>query len=94
MRDALRREISAADGNEVSFVATLDADRIITAVRVVARGTVDRVLALPGVARAGEMLLHNHPSGHLEPSMADLSVAARAHDDLSLIHISEPTRPY
>lgn len=81
MRDALRREISAADGNEVSFVATLDADRVITAVRVVARGTVDRVLALPGVARAGEMLLHNHPSGHLEPSMADLTVAARAHDD-------------
>ncbi len=27
------------------------------------------------------MLLHNHPSGQLEPSMADLSVAARAHDD-------------
>ncbi len=38
------------------------------------------VLALPGAARRGEMLLHNHPSGHLEPSGADLNVAARLHD--------------
>ena len=43
-------------------------------------GTVDMVLALPGVARRGEMLLHNHPSGRLEPSVADLNVAAQLHD--------------
>ena len=48
--------------------------------RAVARGTVDCVLALPGVASRGEMLLHNHPSGALEPSGADLMVAARLHD--------------
>ena len=54
--------------------------RIVDA-RVVARGTVDAVLALPGIARRGEMLLHNHPSGVLEPSGADLAVAARLHDD-------------
>ncbi len=65
----------------MSFVATLDADGMVAAVRAVARGTVDMVLALPGVARRGEMWLHNHPSGVLEPSMADLSIAARAHDD-------------
>ena len=40
--------------------------------RVVARGDVASVLALPGFAKAGEMLLHNHPSGNLEPSDADL----------------------
>jgi ATP-dependent DNA helicase DinG len=80
-RELLRREIRAAGGNEVSFVATIDAEGVVTSARPVARGTVDMVLALPGVARRGEMLLHNHPSGRLEPSMADLSVAARAHDD-------------
>jgi len=42
---------------------------------------VDAVLALPGVAQRGEMLLHNHPSGFLEPSGADLHVAARLHDE-------------
>ncbi len=47
---------------------------------MVARGDVASVLALPGFARAGELLLHNHPSGGLEPSEPDLQVAARMHD--------------
>ncbi len=76
----LAAEIAAAGGREVSFVAQVDAAGAIAAVRTVARGTVDQVLALPGVAGRGEMMLHNHPSGRLEPSMADLSVAARLHD--------------
>jgi len=54
---------------------------VIVSARVIARGTVDAVLAFPGVAQRGEMLLHNHPGGHLEPSQADLSIAVRAHDD-------------
>jgi ATP-dependent DNA helicase DinG len=76
----LARQIAEAGGREVSFVATLDAEGRVLEARAVARGTVDQVLALPGVAARGEMLLHNHPSGTLEPSMADLSVAARLHD--------------
>lgn len=76
----LASEIAAAGGREVSFVASVDASGRLLEARTVARGTVDRVLALPGVAARGEMLLHNHPSGVLEPSMADLSVAARLHD--------------
>jgi ATP-dependent DNA helicase DinG len=73
-------EIAAAGGREVCFVATVDAGGIIIAARTVARGRVDEVLALPGIADRGEMLLHNHPGGWLEPSPADLSVAARLHD--------------
>jgi ATP-dependent DNA helicase DinG len=38
------------------------------------------VLALPAGASRGEILLHNHPSGVLEPSAADLNVAAHLHD--------------
>ena len=81
VRDHIRGEIAAAHGREVSFVASFDGDGLIVAAEVVARGTVDAVLALPGAARRGEMLLHNHPSGVLEPSGADLAVAARLHDD-------------
>lgn len=80
VRDAVAREIAAARGREVCFVATVDAAGGLATVRVVARGTPDMVLALPGFAARGEMLVHNHPSGHLEPSAADLSVAARLHD--------------
>jgi ATP-dependent DNA helicase DinG len=80
VRAGLAAEIAAAGGREVSFVAEVDRDGVITGARPVARGTVDMVLALPGVAGRGEMLLHNHPSGRLEPSGADLNVAARLHD--------------
>jgi ATP-dependent DNA helicase DinG len=80
VRSCLAREIAAAEGREVSFFAEVDRDGVITAARVAARGTVEMVLALPGAAARGEMLLHNHPSGVLEPSAADLNVAARLHD--------------
>lgn len=73
-------EVRAAGGREVSFVAEVDAGGQVTSVRAVARGTVAMVLALPGVAERGQMLLHNHPGGNLEPSEADLGVAARLHD--------------
>lgn len=76
----LSDQIAAAGGREVTFVATLDAEGTVVGARAVARGTGDAVLALPGVARRGEMLLHNHPSGRLGPSAADLDVAARLHD--------------
>jgi len=80
VRAYLAAEIAAAGGREVSFVAEVDRDGVVTGARAIARGTVDMVLALPGVARQGEMLLHNHPGGRLDPSGADLNVAARLHD--------------
>lgn len=80
VRVRIADEIRAARGREVCFVGTVDAAGAITAIRPVARGTAEEVLALPGIADRGEMLLHNHPSGLLEPSPADLSIAARLHD--------------
>ncbi len=76
----MRTSISLAGGNEVCFVAALDDDGVIVKARAVARGTVRSVLALPGFGEPGEMLLHNHPSGVLTPSEADLDTAARVHE--------------
>ncbi|HEY0996484.1 MAG TPA: helicase C-terminal domain-containing protein [Gemmatimonadaceae bacterium] len=78
---AIRGAIRLAGGREVCFVGTVDDEGVVQSARVVARGDPMRVLALPGFAARGEMLIHNHPSGLLEPSDADLSVAARVHDD-------------
>lgn len=76
---AVRTAIKLAGGNEVCFVCAVDDDGVIVKVRVVARGDVRSVLAMPGVAEQGEMLLHNHPSGDVSPSEADLDVASRVH---------------
>ena len=80
VRDYLAQEIDHAGGREVCFVASVAKDGRLVEARAVARGTPDMVLALPGIARRGEMVLHNHPTGLLEPSHADLNVAARFHD--------------
>ena len=80
IRAYLANQISLAGGREVCFVAQIDRDGVITGARALARGTADMVLALPGGACRGEALLHNHPSGLLEPSGADLNIAARLHD--------------
>lgn len=80
VREMLAREIAGAGGREVFFVAAVGEDGVITSARPVARGTIDTVLALPGVAEKGMMVLHNHPSGDLEPSQADLTVAARTYE--------------
>lgn len=68
-----------AGGREVCFVCQVDEEGTVVSARVVARGDVRAVLALPGFAERGEMLVHNHPSGLLEPSDADLEVAARVY---------------
>ncbi len=75
--ELLRREIARAHGNEVCFVAKVDEDGRVHDPRVVARGTVDAVLALVKAPEGGGLLIHNHPSGVLTPSEADFEVAAR-----------------
>src|SRR5436309_15043713 len=77
---AIRASIRLAGGREVCFVCTANDAGVLQTARVVARGDVRSVLALPGFATRGEMLVHNHPSGRLEPSEQDLEVAARVHD--------------
>ena len=78
---AIRGAIFMAGGREVCFVGTVDDDGAIATARVVARGDATSVLALPGFAQRGELLIHNHPSGVLDPSEPDLQVAAGLHDN-------------
>jgi ATP-dependent DNA helicase DinG len=78
---AMRAAIALSGGREVCFVCGVDDDGVIQTARVASRGNIESVLALPGFARRGEMLVHNHPSGVLEPSGPDYDVAARVHED-------------
>ena len=78
---AIRAAIRLAGGREVCFACGLDSSGVVQTARVVSRGDIKSVLALPGFANRGEMLVHNHPSGLLEPSGPDYDIAARMHDD-------------
>ncbi len=79
-RDRIRAEIERAGGREVCFLADVDERRVVLEPRAVSRGNFEAVLAAAKDAREGGVMLHNHPSGTLEPSDADLGVAAALYE--------------
>lgn len=75
-RGAMAEAIAEAGGNEVFFAGSLDGKEQVDEVRVVARGSKGAVPAFLDAVGTREVVLHNHPSGNLEPSEADLSLAS------------------
>ena len=101
---AMRAAIDESDGAEVLFVCDTDSDMLVTAARVVARGAPEMVAAPMDHIRRGQIAIHNHPSGVLQPSAADVSVAAELADSgvgsyivnndvTELIVVCEPFEP-
>lgn len=74
--DALQEHIKNAGGNEVFCAGLPDETGMLTSVRVLARGHAEAVPALFAALALREVVLHNHPSGNLEPSDADLELAS------------------
>jgi ATP-dependent DNA helicase DinG len=75
--ELIRREIARARGNEVCFIARVAEGAEVVEPRVLARGHASAVLALVKDPPQPGLLIHNHPSGLLEPSEADFGVASR-----------------
>lgn len=75
-RLTLAREIEEADGSEILSAATIEPDGAWGSFRILARGTSDEAPAILRGLRPGDILLHNHPNGLLQPSNADLNVAS------------------
>ena len=75
--ELLRQAIREAGGNEVFFLGHTDATRQVIAIEVLARGSREAVPAILQACRHGDVVIHNHPSGDLSPSRADLEIAGR-----------------
>ena len=75
---AIAEEIRAADGNEVFVVGNLDGGGLVAEIFVAARGNESAAPVIQSAVDRAEVLIHNHPSGVLRPSSADLSVASQA----------------
>ncbi|MFW5694843.1 MAG: helicase C-terminal domain-containing protein [Alkalispirochaeta sp.] len=73
----MRREIAQSEGQEVLFVGHLDHEGMVSSVEVYARGNEAAVAAPAEFCERGDIVIHNHPSGVLRPSEADVSVASR-----------------
>ncbi|MBP3743565.1 MAG: DEAD/DEAH box helicase family protein [Treponema sp.] len=73
----MSRAIKEAGGNEVFFTATINSQGLVDSVKVGSRGKIDTVPVNFSDVRnpSSSVLIHNHPSGKLIPSYADLGVA-------------------
>ncbi len=77
----IREAIDEAGGDEIVVVGETDQELIVTSVAVVARGN-DEVAPAPrellthDLPKRGRVVIHNHPTGTLRPSQADVETAA------------------
>ena len=76
----IRESIEEAFGNEILVAGRLDEENRVAEVEVGARGSIGAVPALRPYLEGGDVVIHNHPSGVLEPSEADIQVASRLGD--------------
>jgi ATP-dependent DNA helicase DinG len=71
----LRQDILESDGNEVFCIGRTDAEQLVVDVEILARGNREAVPAILQACRPGDVIIHNHPSGQLQPSEPDLAIA-------------------
>ncbi len=72
----MRAAIAEAGGNEVFFLGRTDEMKLVVETEPLARGNRDAVAAIVVAASFGDVVIHNHPSGVLTPSPADIDVAS------------------
>jgi len=73
---SLRALIAEVSGAEVFAIGTVGAEGAVEELDPIAFGSWEAVPAPAQQARPGQVLIHNHPSGVLQPSNADIEVAS------------------
>lgn len=73
---SIRDAIEKTNGNEVFMVGRLDGEFLVTDIDVYAMGNKGAVPAILKEAKYGEVIIHNHPDGILDPSETDLEIAS------------------
>jgi len=76
-----RTAIAEAGGIELFAIGKVGPERQVTDLEVHCRGQIDAVPALLKRPRAGEVVIHNHPSGVVQASDADMRLAGLYGDD-------------
>ncbi len=78
VRKNLKEGIEDAGGNEVFFTGDIDEKGLVVRAKIGSRGTENTVPVNFFDACESSVLIHNHPSGNLKPSDADLAVASKS----------------
>ncbi|MFW6382060.1 MAG: helicase C-terminal domain-containing protein [Bacillota bacterium] len=74
----MKAQINDARGQEVFFQGAYDGKQdLITSIRAVSRGNESMAPAIISNLKPGDVVIHNHPSGDLRPSAADIRIASK-----------------
>src|SRR5574341_1422549 len=73
---SVRDAIEKTGGNEVFLVGRLNEEHLIADVDIYASGNKSAVPAIIKEAKYGDVIIHNHPDGILDPSDADIEIAS------------------
>lgn len=73
----IRELISEYDGGEIFFGCHVDEEEVIFNVNPICYGNEEMVLAPYEIAEKYNAVLHNHPSGNVQPSSADMQYASQ-----------------
>ena len=76
-----RRQIAEAGGIELFAIGRLNGAGEVCELEVHCRGNSDSVPALLSRPRPGEVVIHNHPSGIMQASNADMMLASKYGED-------------
>ncbi|ULQ59848.1 helicase [Brucepastera parasyntrophica] len=76
VRNSIADAIKQASGNEVFMIGTCDSNGTVADIRIAARGHKHAVPVVKAAIGDSDVLIHNHPSGMLVPSDADLAIAS------------------
>ncbi|MFW6270797.1 MAG: helicase C-terminal domain-containing protein [Bacillota bacterium] len=76
--DKIKNEIDNARGKEIYLAGYFDPkSEMISEVNILARGNKNMVPAIISDLKPGCVIVHNHPSGNLTPSAADIRIASK-----------------
>ncbi len=91
----MRDKINSAKGREVFFVGSLDDTGIISGIKSFAKGNGHSVPVVFNEAYKGDCVIHNHPTGNLEPSNPDLQIASKlANDGIGFLIVNNEVSEY
>ena len=81
IKNKIRDEINDAAGNEIFIIGKPDSETgLIVDYELRARGNEKMAPALLSDIQPGNIIIHNHPSGNLNPSGADIKIASHMGD--------------
>ena len=74
--ETLKSEIQKVKGNEIFCCGEADDEKNVFEIKVLARGSDVAAPAILQNLKSGNVVIHNHPSGDLTPSEADVNIAS------------------